>query len=114
MDLEHQLQAKLHHAVASRTDERIAGRDIGCTTGPRAQLQVIGPGGQPATGARVLVRDRDATLHLERRYKTDKKGTTNIDLVSAPTVVVVVYGDIVSTTELAQRDLNPIIRLSNH
>ncbi len=30
MDLEHELQPELHHAVASRTDERITGRDVGC------------------------------------------------------------------------------------
>ena len=28
--LERELQAELHHAAASRTDERIAGRDVGC------------------------------------------------------------------------------------
>jgi len=32
VDLEHELQPELHHAAASRTDERIAGRDIGRVT----------------------------------------------------------------------------------
>ncbi len=31
-DLEHELQPELHHAAASRPDERIAGRDIGRAT----------------------------------------------------------------------------------
>lgn len=75
---------------------------------------MIGPDGQPANGARILVRDRDATLHLERRYKTDGKGTAKSELVSEPTVVVVVYGAVLLSTELAQHDLNPIIRLKEH
>jgi hypothetical protein len=74
-------------------------------------LQVIGPDGQPASGASILVRDRDATLHLERRYKADKKGTATIELVSEPTVVVVLYGDVLLTTELGSHDLKPVIRL---
>src|SRR5579872_2829876 len=66
----------------------------------RRQLRVIGSDGSPASGASVLVRDRDATLHLERWYKTDKKGTTPIEMVGDPTVVVVVYGDVLLATEL--------------
>jgi hypothetical protein len=88
--------------------------DIVTVGSSHVRLQVIGPDGQPVSGVSVLVRDRDATLHLERRYKSDGKGTANIELVADPTVVVVIYGDIVSTTELLQRDLNPVIRLQNH
>jgi hypothetical protein len=42
-----------------------------------------------------------------------RNGNAKIELVSEPTVVVVVYGDILST-ELAQGDLNRIIRLQKH
>jgi hypothetical protein len=77
----------------------------------RRQLRVIGSDGSPASGASILVRDRDATQHLERWYKTDEKGTTPIEMVSDPTVVVVVYGDVLLATELTQNVLNPIIRL---
>jgi|SRR5580692_6767630 hypothetical protein len=85
--------------------------DIVSAGGTRCQLRVIGSDGLPASGASILVRDRDATLHLERWYKTDKNGTAPIELVSDPTVVVVVYGDNLLTKELSQHILNPIIRL---
>jgi hypothetical protein len=76
----------------------------------RTRLQVFGPDGQPASGASILVRDRDATLYLERWYTADKKGTATIELVGEPTVVVVIYGDVLLTTEVAQNKLNPVIR----
>lgn len=79
----------------------------------RVELKLIGPDGQPANGARILIRDRDATLHLERWYKADGKGIATIDLVSKPTVAVVIYADILVTTELEQHDSNPVIRLQN-
>jgi len=75
------------------------------------QLRVIAPDGSPAIGAVILVRDREATLYSERRYITDKEGTTPIEFVSEPTVVIIVYGDVLMTTELNQHVLNPVIRL---
>lgn len=81
---------------------------------PRVQLQVIGPDGQPAKGALVLIRDRDATLHMERWYTADDKGIAKIELVSEPTVVVVIYGDVLLTSELAQHDSSPVIRMPKH
>jgi hypothetical protein len=77
----------------------------------RRQLHVIGSDGLPVSGANILLRDRDATLHLERWYRTDKNGAAQIELVSDPTVVVVVYGDDLLTTELTQHVVNPVIRL---
>jgi hypothetical protein len=71
---------------------------IGTTS---VQLQVIGPDGEPANGARILIRDGDATLHLERWYETSGKGMATIELVGKPTVAVVIYGDMLLTTELA-------------
>src|SRR5580704_2422592 len=35
-----QLQPELHHAAASRTDERIAGRDVGCGA-PAAEMAAV-------------------------------------------------------------------------
>jgi hypothetical protein len=88
--------------------------DIWTIGTPRVQLQVIGPDGQPAKGAHILIRDRDATLSLKRWYTADEKGVAKIELVSEPTVVVVIYGDVLLTSELAQHDLSPVIRLQKH
>jgi hypothetical protein len=77
----------------------------------RVQLQVIGPDEKPASGAIILIRDRNATLYLERWYKTDSNGVAKVELIGKPTVAVVVYGDILLTKELAQHDLKPVIRL---
>jgi hypothetical protein len=88
--------------------------DIVTMGSTQAHLQVIGPEGQAASGARVFIRDREATLHLERWYKTNAKGTANIELFGDVTVVVVVYGDVLQTTELGRQNLNPTIRLQKH
>ena len=80
----------------------------------RVQLKVIGPDGHPAHGAHILIRDRDATMHLERWYKADSQGIATIELVSEPTVAVVVYDDALLATELAQHDSTPVIRLQKH
>jgi len=80
----------------------------------RAHLQVIGLDGQPAGGARILVRDRDARLHLERWYEANAEGAATIDLVSEPSVVLVVYNNTLLTAELDRHDLNPVIRFQKH
>jgi hypothetical protein len=76
-----------------------------------AQLRVIGPSGEPASGAQILIRDRDATLYLERWYKTDDRGNATIELVGKPTVAVVIYDGVHLTTELDPNNLKPVIRL---
>jgi hypothetical protein len=88
--------------------------DIDTVPTTRAQLQVIGPDGEPASGARILVRDRDAKLHLERWYSASTEGKAIIDLVDDPTVVVIVYSGVLQTTELTQDNPNPVIRLPMH
>jgi hypothetical protein len=80
----------------------------------RVQLQVIGPDGQPATGAHILIRDRDATLYMERWYTANDKGIATIEVGGERTVAVVVYSDVIVTTELAQHDLRPVIHLQKH
>jgi len=77
-----------------------------------AELQVLKADGSPAAGAKVLIRDRDATLSLERWYKMDENGKSKIELVGSPTVVVVVYDGKLMTTQLAQTDTRPIVRFS--
>lgn len=85
--------------------------DIVMTGTTKAFLRVIGPEGQPANGARILTRDQVATSGSERWYKADGRGTATIELVGNPTVVVVIYRDVLLTTELGQDDLSPVIRL---
>jgi hypothetical protein len=80
----------------------------------RVLLKVIGPDGHPAHGAHILIRDRDATMNLERWYEADGQGIATIELVSEPTVAVVVYDDVLQATELAQHDSTPVIRLQKH
>jgi len=77
----------------------------------KRQLKVSQADGRPASGAEVHIRDRDATLHLERRYKTNSLGEVEIELVSEPTVVVIVYGNSLTTREISESDAALAIRL---
>ena len=64
------------------------------TVGTKKQaLKVLRSDGQPAASAEVYVRDREATLNLERRYKTNAQGQAEIELVAEPTVVAITFGD---------------------
>jgi len=63
-------------------------------------VRVMGPNGEPAANAEILVRDREATLHLERRYRTDPSGRARVELVSKPTVVIAVFGGSVQSQEV--------------
>jgi len=64
--------------------------DIVSNRGPFRRIHVLRSTGKPAANAALYVRDRNATLHLERRYMTDLSGDAQIELVSNPTVVVAV------------------------
>ncbi len=75
------------------------------------QVQVVRPDGKPAAGADVHVRDRDATLHLERWYTTDEAGRVTIEQVSDPIVVVIVYKDTLTSLEIGSGAVNPIVHL---
>ena len=59
----------------------------------RKKLKVLQDDGNPAAGADLYVRDREATLYMERRYKTNSRGEAEIELVSEPTVVTIVSRD---------------------
>lgn len=81
---------------------------VGAST---ADLQVLKPDGTPASGADMLVRDKDATLYLERWYKMDEAGRSRIELVGTPTIVVVVYHGKLLVTQLAA-ETHPVVRFS--
>lgn len=78
----------------------------------KADLQVITPDGAPASGAKVLVRDESASLHLERWYKLDRNGRSKIELVASPTVLVIIYNGKLFTTQIAQTDTHAVVRFS--
>ena len=71
---------------------------------PSAGIQVLQSNGEPAPKALVLVRDRDATLYLERSYRTDAAGNARIELTGDPTVLVVVFNGTVLSQEVSQSD----------
>lgn len=77
----------------------------------KKKLKVLTPNGQAASGAEVYVRDRGATLHLERWYKTNTAGEAEIELTGDPTVVVVVLGESLATREIDEKDDAPTVRL---
>jgi len=77
----------------------------------RKKLKILKTDGQPASGAEIYARDRDATLHLERWYKTNTHGETEIEIVSEPTVVVIVFDDSLTTREIRDKDVELTLRL---
>jgi len=76
----------------------------------RAEVQVLSADGEAVAGADVLVRDQDATLYLQRWYKTDPRGRAQVELVSVPTVLVVVYKGFVTTTEVPSGEKHVTVR----
>jgi hypothetical protein len=88
--------------------------DVIPAPGPKVQAQVLTSDGQPASGALVLARDQKDTLYLERHYTADAKGMVGIELVASPTVIVVVYQDILVSREIT-KDTGPlVIHLPEH
>jgi hypothetical protein len=77
----------------------------------RKKLKILKTDGQPASGAEIYVRDRGATVHLERWYKTNTQGETEIEIVSEPTVVVIVFSDSLTTREITDMDGELTLRL---
>jgi hypothetical protein len=92
--------------------------DVIPAPGPKIQAQVLTSDGQPASEALVLARDKEDTLYLERHYTTDAKGLATIELVgaplNAPTVIIVVYRDILVTQEVAKGTRSLVIHLPEH
>ena len=77
-----------------------------------AELQVVRPDGQPASGAELLVRDREGTLYTERWYKTDTKGQAKVEMVADPLVLIILYQGGIMTTELSKRNAPEVIKFS--
>ena len=86
--------------------------DIVTVGSSSAQAQVLTTDGIPASGARLLVRDKDATLHRERWYKLDDKGKADIELVSSPTVLVIIHNGRICTTQIANTESHAVVRFS--
>lgn len=75
-------------------------------------LQVLTPDGRPAVAVSVLARDEEATLHLERWYKTDDSGGATIEVVGDPLVLVVVSAKTLVTREISSKSTRETIRLA--
>lgn len=76
--------------------------DIVTVGSKKKQLKILQADGKAAVGAELYVRDREATLYLERRYKTNSRGEATIELVGKPTVVAIVYSNSISTHEVSE------------
>jgi hypothetical protein len=76
------------------------------------ELRVLAASGQPASGADVLIRDKAANLWSEGWFRTNADGITTIPLTGSPTVVVIVYNDVLVTKELDQKLSKVVIQLS--
>lgn len=85
--------------------------DVAVVGASRLDLRILRSDGAPASGATVLARDRDATLYLERYYKTNSQGKVRVEVLSNPLIVVVVYGDILVTKEISKNEGTVLIRL---
>lgn len=57
----------------------------------RLTVHVLDSAGNPAAGARVLLRDADAHPHAEHWGTTDASGTVNLDVTANSSVLVIVY-----------------------
>lgn len=62
--------------------------DVAIVGAPTQTVQVLDESGKPISGALVIT--RDPTAAYERRYKSDQFGEANVELLSNPTVLVVV------------------------
>ena len=77
----------------------------------KLSLRVLQPDGRSAANALVLVRDKDATLHLERWYRSDDSGRVTVEAIGNPVVVVVVFGKMLFTHEISPGMAQETIRL---
>jgi hypothetical protein len=85
--------------------------DIVALVAKHISLRVLQSDGSPAAGALVLARDREATLHLERWYKSDDSGQTTIEVIGNPLVVVIVFENTLVTNEISPETAQKTIRL---
>jgi hypothetical protein len=77
----------------------------------QAHVRVLQADGSAASSAKVMVRSRDLAPNTERWYQTGANGSVAIDLTANPTVVVVVYGDILVTREITNENSTLVVQL---
>ena len=75
---------------------------------PTQVVQVLDRSGKPIVGALVIARDSTANADMERRYNTNQLGEVRVQLISNPTVIVVVRPPdiverVVSTSDMLPR-----------
>lgn len=100
-----------HLALRVRPKPSHGNGDIITAGTQKRKLKAVTADGQPASGAEIYVRDREATTHLERRYIANSLGEAEIELVGEPTVVVVVLGNSLSARETTYKDGDFTVRL---
>jgi hypothetical protein len=60
-------------------------------------------------GASLLTRDENAMRYLEGWYKTDKGGEATIETAANPVVVVVIFGNTLTTQQFSSKPGHDII-----
>ena len=78
----------------------------------RTNLRIVAADGHPASGAIILAHDAYATPYLERWYKADQFGKTEIEITADPQIIVVVFGGMILTREVASHSAQQFIRLA--
>ena len=77
----------------------------------RLTVHVLDAHGQPAAGARVLVRDAEAHAYSEHWGSTDAQGTTTLEMSDTPSTLLVVYRDQLSTFPTSGWETERTLRL---
>ncbi len=77
----------------------------------RLSVHVLDTNGQPAVGARVLLRDAYAHAYSEQWGTTDSQGTTTLTITGSPSNLVVVYRDRIYTFPANGVDTQRTLRL---
>ena len=86
--------------------------DIGTSIGSLT-VHVLDATGQPAEGARVLVRDAEAHPQSEHWGTTNSQGMATLNLTMSPDTIVVVYRDQLQTFATAGLQTERTLRLSS-
>jgi hypothetical protein len=85
--------------------------DIVLVGAEKLLVTVLDSDRHPVVAATVLARDREATLYLERWYKTDQSGGAAVEVVGDPLVLVVIFGKTLVTREISSKSTQQIIQL---
>lgn len=85
--------------------------DIVTLPGSWVTLRVTTWDGIPAHGAKILIRDEDATRYLERWYVANEDGVARIAYLKDRLFAVVIYQDVLITQEITAGQMSPVIVL---